>query len=166
MDPMYTDTITTPKTLSIPDLDYAHDFSERVKLKGRTPSASADEKYFVNNTGVSIAAPESVVYGRQPIANIYSNLEVDMSEQLAQKGGHRAYATVYSLWRGTNTISGQEVVVPFRMTISFDNPDASLVSQAIVEANFKRGISHLLATGATDGGLLAKMLRGDLDPTR
>jgi hypothetical protein len=166
MDPMYTDTISEPKTLSIPDLDYAHDFSERTKMKGRTPGANADEKYFVNNTGTSITAPEQVVYGRQPLANIYSNLEIDLTEQLAQKGGHRVYATVYTLWHATNTVSGAEAVVPFRMTLSFDNPDASLVTQQIVEEVFKRGVSHLFATGEVSGNMLAKMLRGDLDPTK
>lgn len=166
IDPMYSDTISTPKTLSIPDLSYATDFSERTKMKGRTPSANADEKYFINNTGAAITAPEQTVYGRQPIANVYSNLDIDASAQLPQKGGHRIYCTDYILFQAVNSVSGQEAIVPFRGTISLDCPDASLVTQAMVEESLKRLMSHMFGTNQTNGDMAAKMLRGDLDPTK
>lgn len=166
IEPLYNDTISTPKALSIPDLSYATDYSERTKLKGRTPSASADEKYFVNNTGASIVSPEQVIYGRQPLANVYANLDVDASAQLAQKGGHRVYCTCYTMWQAVNSVSGQEAIVPFRGTLSFDCPDASLVTQAMVEENLKRLMAHLFGTNQTNGAMAAKMLRGDLDPTK
>lgn len=166
IEPMYNDSISEPKALSIPDLDYAHDFSERVKLKGRTPSASADEKYFVNNTGASIVSPEQTIYGRQPIANVYANLDIDSSAQLAQKGGHRVYCTDYVLYSAVNSVSGVEVIVPLRGTVSVDVPDASLVSQAIVEDFETRLMSHMFGTNQTNGDMTAKMLRGDLDPTK
>lgn len=163
---LYKDTISNPKSLSIPDLDYAHDFSGRVKLKGRTPSANADEQYYVNNTGESITSPEQTVYGRQPIANVYNNLDVDATAQLPQKGGHRVYCTDYVLYSAVNSVSGAEVMVPLRGTFSIDVPDASLVTQSIVEDFQKRLVSHMFGTSQVNGDMVAKMLRGDIDPTR
>lgn len=167
VDPMYSDSISTPKTVTLVDIDYSDDISEAVSPSERIVDKGAKELYYTSNTGTNLVTfPESVYYGKKDVKNVYSTEDkVGTFYQLPQKGGTRVYCTLHSKWMATNSVNGEEKIVPLSGTISIQVPNAAVVNTAMVEAFMKRLMAYMFGTGQTDGSMAARMLRGDLDPT-
>lgn len=151
-----TDTISTTKNIAVTDLDYANDFA---------PSVSAvSEATLKNTTGSSFASPEEVRYGKSTVANVYAGTDVPTLNMFANKTGVRTLAEVKFNLQATNSVSGQEVLLPCRGWTCLVVPDASLITDDAVEYLLKRTIAVAFNTGATDESREAEIARGALLP--
>lgn len=151
------DTISTPKTLSIPDLSYATDFS--VQSRNKT------EIRLANSTGAGLLTPEILRYVRQGEQDIYSSFNVPESQQINVRDGVVVTTEVRYLLKATNSVSGQEVILPMRGWINLKVPTADFITGQALTDLLMRTIASAFKTGATDGTLVKDLARGDLDPT-
>lgn len=153
-----TDSISTPKTPSIPDLDYADDFVV-------TESSKTDVQ-LANTTGAGIQPVEYLRYGRTPVSNIYSQFSVPTANQTPVKGGVRTLQEVRYLLKATNSVSGAEILLPMRGWICLEVPTADFISSTAISELLARTIAAAYPTGGVTGALVTDVARGDLDPTR
>lgn len=155
------DTISTAKTVSVADLKYATDFS--VKSGGN----STDTR-IVNTTTDGLVINEEIAYGRQDISDIYktSRFSCPTVSKIPVIEGSRIRIRVDELLKATNSVTGQECVIPCAAWLNLDLPKSNLANADLVDWLFKRLIASALDTGKTDASLLVKMARGDLDPTK
>lgn len=150
------DTITTPKSVSMTDLDFANDFAE---------SASSDsEAILKNTTGSSFVSPEKIRYAKARIANVYSGTDIPTLQMFANKTGIRTLAEVSFNLKATNSVSGEEVLLPLRGWTCLAIPDCDIVTDDAVEYLLKRTQSVCYDTGSTDEGREVKLARGILSP--
>jgi hypothetical protein len=167
IEELYVDSISTPKTMSLPDLDWAHDWHQASKPTGRSVASNAAEAYFGDSTGPTVDDVEHLTVSHRPVKNVYDDLPIpiDVSNQYAQKTGRAVYRSFTTIYKATNSVSGQEVYIPLRSSRTYTIPAMPLVTPDLVTSFLKRSISSELATGSTDGTLLLAELRRDLDPT-
>lgn len=156
VDQLTTDTISTAKSLSLVDLDYANDFT----LASNQPT----EARLSNTTGQGINPVESLRYGRQKVQNVYQNFDVQTSQRLNTPEGVRTLSEIKFVLKATNSVSGQEILLPMRGWICLEVPTADFVQPQALELLLKRTVSAALATGKTNGDLATDIARGDLDP--
>jgi hypothetical protein len=67
--------------------------------------------------------------------------------------------------KAVNSVSGQELLLPFRGWIALEAPIVDFVKPEALELLLKRTVAAALATGSVDGTLATHVARGDLDPT-
>lgn len=151
------DTIATPKNVAVVDLDYAHDFS--------VASATSSEARLLNTSGTSLEPVEKLRYAKERVADIYRNSDVPKSAQLASPVGTRVLAESIELITGSNTVSGEEKVIPLRVWTCIESSTAQMVTGDALIWALKRHIGQLLATGTVDASLILSLFRGDLNPT-
>jgi hypothetical protein len=157
VEQLTTDSITTPKDLSIVDLDYSNDFT--------VVSEKPTEVILANTTGEGFIPVEHIRYGRRPLADIYGNFpDVASGQRTPVKDGYRCMTEVKYLLKATNTVSGQEILLPFRSWISYDIPMVDFVKPQAVELLVKRTIASAFATGKVDDTMIVDIARGDLNP--
>jgi hypothetical protein len=152
-----TDTITTAKTPSIPDLSYAADYTVTKKMP--------DEVQLANVTGSGLIPAETLRYGRTKIADVYANANVPESQKCNVKGGIRTLAEVQYFLKATNTVSGEEVILPMRGWMCLQVPTVDFISSAALQTLLKRTIAASFGTGEAVGTQAVSVARGDLDPT-
>lgn len=162
VDSLTSDSISAPKNLPIPDLDWEHDF--------HLLRSSSEEAVLINKTGSSLKPVEMVRFTRRPVVDVYkSGLSAQLDMCGAQKAnctnGVNAYAELAYMLKATNSVSGEEVLLPMRGSIAFTVPTIDFISPAALEALVKRSIATLFQTGKVDGSLATNIARGDLDPT-
>jgi hypothetical protein len=157
VDALTEDTITEPKSLSIVDLSYAADYTVASRL--------ADEVSLANTTSGALTPPEHLRYGKQKISDVYSQFDVQPSQRLNAREGERTMSEVKFLLKATNSVSGQEVLLPFRGWICLQAPTVDFVNATALNYLLKRTIAAAFATGSTDETLAMHMAQGDLDPT-
>lgn len=156
VDQLTTDTISTAKSLSLVDLDYANDYT--------LASSKPTEASLSNTTGSGIIPVESLRYSRTKVQDVYKNFDVQTSQRLNTPEGVRTLHEIKFLLKATNSVSGQEILLPMRGWICLELPTADFVQPAALELLLKRTASAALATGKTDGTLVTDVARGDLDP--
>lgn len=152
------DTISTPKTVAIPDLDFAHDFSVSAETaKGTT---------LLNTSGTSLNPVEQLRYFRNPVNDVYRQTQIPAAMQLPIKSGANVSAESLFVLSLANSVSGQELNVPIRLwTVLETIPHQAITDTALAWA-LARHISAMYETGKVDAALLVKLFRGDTDPTR
>lgn len=151
-----TDTIATAKTLSISDLDYAHDYA-------RTED-EPDEAKVANITSATLKPAEVLRFARTDIKNVYANSDVPSTSQVEAKGGVRTLVEADVQLSAVNSVSGAELTVPVRAWVCVQVPTASFVSSAVMEYTLGRALAGLFSTGSTSISREEDILRGSLLP--
>lgn len=151
------DSISTPKSLSIPDLSWADDYSAS-KDNGK-------EVVLINTTGEGVIPSEVVRFNRTRVRNIYDLFEDLGAPKLANEEGVRIYSEVRYVIQGTNSVSGESVAIPMRGWVSLVIPTSNLVSSDMITDLAKRTVSTMFGTGEVSGAQLLNEARGDINPT-
>lgn len=152
------DTISTAKTVAIPDLDFAHDFS--------VSSESAKGTDLLNTSGTALEPVERLRYFRDKIADVYRQTDINVAAKLPSAAGVRVSAENTEILSLANSVSGAELNVPIRIwTCVESSTHQAITGQALLWA-LLRHFSALFATGATSDTMLVKLFRGDTDPTK
>lgn len=154
----YLDSITTNKTLQIPDLDYKADFA----VKENT----ADKVVLVNRT-TPVNQPEYIRFGYQNIANIYSGTGIDPSVMATTKRGLSVVGQV------DDTISvscpsdscGRQIMLPISAHWVLKFPISQFVTADMALIALLRAFSTAFDTGSTTRQRLEAIIRGALMPT-
>lgn len=151
-----TDTVTTTKNITVPDLDYKADYS--------ISKDSPEEAILINTTGASLTSPESIRYANTKISNVYVGSEIPTIQQHPIKGGVRTLCELRTTLSATNSVSGLEVELPLKGWVCLQVPTVNLVTKQAVEYLLCRALSTAFNTGATDGTREVEVARRDLIP--
>jgi hypothetical protein len=152
------DTILQPKTVQIPDLDFAHDYS--------VMSNGATETRLLNASGTSLEPTEKLRYAREHVKDIYRSTDIDGAYRLPSPAGVRVLMEVQTILSVTNSVTGQELLVPVRSWKCLETSvHPAITGQALLWQNCRQdALSY--GTNQTNPDMLVKLFRGDLDPTR
>jgi hypothetical protein len=156
-EPMTSDTASTPKNLAVVDLSFATDYT--VTSRGTT------EVILANTTGAGLMPPEYLRYGAKRIQDVYKQFDVPESAKCNVREGVRSLIEVKYLLKSTNSVSGEEILLPMRAWLCSDVPVVDMVTPNALFDLYKRAIGAALPTGAVTGKLVTDVARGDLDPT-
>jgi hypothetical protein len=149
------DSISDPKTLQVDDLSWSSDYSA---------SEKANETILINTTGSSIVAPEQIRIGRTRISDIYSNTDVPAPYRSPIKNGYRTVNEVTLFLTATNSVSGEELVIPVKAWLCMQVPVSQLITTDLLAFLRNRVLSATTKTGSVDGSLLLSEMRGDSNP--
>lgn len=152
------DTISTPKSLAVPDLDYSHDFS--------VSSEAANEVRLLNTSGTTLEPVERLRYAREKVSDIYRNTDTLRVNQLPSPIGVRILAENTEILSAANSVSGAELVFPIRVWTCIESSTHNVVTGEALLWALTRHIAQLFTTGAVSQDQLVRLFRGDLDPTR
>jgi hypothetical protein len=161
VESLTSDTISSTKNLPIPDLDFASDYT--------VAKDGSEEVLLINKTGSSLKPVEMIRYTRRRVPDVYksglsANLDTCGSQRANCTEGISAYAELAYVLKATNSVSGEEIVLPMRGSIAFTVPTVDFVSPAALEQLVKRSIATMFATGTVDGTMATDIARGDLNP--
>lgn len=153
-----TDTISTAKTPSIVDLDYASDFT----LASEKPT----EVQLANITGLALTPVETLRYARSKVDDVYAmlNTGIDDAHKANAKSGTSLLTELTLQLKATNSVSGEEILLPMRGRIVLVAPTVSFVGPDALKYLLLRTISAGFGTGEVIGTQAVNMARGDLDP--
>jgi hypothetical protein len=157
VEQLTTDSITEPKNLPVVDLSYASDYT--------VVSDEPAEARLANVTGAGLSPVEYLRYGRRTVKDVYNSFDVPEASRCNITEGVRTLHEVKYLLKATNSVSGQELLLPFRGWIALEAPTVDFVKPEALELLLKRTVGAALATGSVDGTLVTHVARGDLDPT-
>lgn len=158
----YTDSITTPKSVSIPDLDYAKDFA--------VTKDTADEVILTNVTS-PVDQPEIIRFGYQSVGNVYTNTGIDPSFVSVTRKGISVVAQVNDILRVTSDTDGTECCAPVQYDLPIQShfvikvPLNQNITADVALAAAKRAFATLFATGSVTSERLNAMLRDALKPS-
>lgn len=155
--PLTSDTISTPKSPSIPDLDYAVDYT----VTGR----GTNEVSLVNTTAPGLMPQEQLRYGRTRVADVYSDTDIPASQRCNVRSGFRTLQEVRYNLKATNSVSGEELLLPMRGWICLQVPSVDFITAGALGDLLKRTISAAFGTGEVAGSQAVRVAQGDLDPT-
>lgn len=150
------DTDPTSKNIAVPNLTYSSDFK-------RTKDEPKDAA-MTNITSGGVISAEEVQYGRSLIPNIYTGLGIDANAQLAHKGAVQAMNKIIFYVRATNSVSGQEVMIPNIFYLVGRVSTSPIVTGDLVDYGLKRCIANAFATGKTDESRMMELFKGSLLP--
>jgi hypothetical protein len=156
VDSLTTDSISTAKTPSVPDLDYGNDYT--------VISDEPTEARLANTTGSGLMPAEYLRYGRTNVNDAYAQFDVPMQQQLPNKRGVRTLCEVQYLLKATNSVSGAEYLLPMRGWICLQTPTADMVAPQALKDLLKRTIAAAFGTGEVSGTMAIDVARGDLIP--
>lgn len=151
-----TDTVSTAKTLSIPDLSYVADYA-RQKLDDESAT-------IINVTGTSVNSPESIRYACSSVNDVYSGLKTDKVNKFESTKGMQVMAEIKSTYRGVNSVTGREIDIPITGRVVLRVPSFSCVTSALVQDALNRTVACSLNTGKTDASRMVELLRGSVLP--
>lgn len=150
------DTITTPKNVAVPDLDYQHDYS--VKTEG------SNQTILLSTSGSSLEPSEQLRYSREKVNDIYRNSDILKANQLPSPTGARVLAESIMRWSASNSVSGAELEYPTRVWTVIESSTHNAVTGAALLYALKRHIAQLFQTGVVDEQMLIALFRGDTNP--
>lgn len=148
----YTDTVATPKDISVPDLDFANDFA--------LTKDEATEAVYTNITADDVRSHESIRFACSPIANIYQGFSVQSPSSI--KNGVQVMAELSSLYKAVNSVSGVENEIPVKGRIVLRIPTHSFVTSDLVADALFRVISSIFSTGAVSEARALDLVKGIL----
>lgn len=151
-----TDTVTTGKTLTIPDLSYAQDYAKTTD----EPS----EAILANLTSTALGTMEHLRYAKSDVKNVYANTSVGASNQLPVKTGVRTLVEANILIQASNSVSGEEYLIPVRAWTCVQIPTASFISDAVLGYAMGRVLGATFDTGLTTTSREESVARGSLIP--
>lgn len=152
------DTITVPKSMSVTDLDYAHDYSVAASSAGRSE--------LLNISGSSLEPVERFRYTDITVDNIFHGIDVPDSARLCPKKGRGVLVETIFFLEATNGVSGETLMFPLRFQTKVESITHNVVAKPAIDWALARHIGACLQTGSTDGSLLLAAFRGDTDPTK
>lgn len=153
---------TVNVTRKVPSLDWAQDFS--------TKSINKDQCELVNRTGAALAPSETVRIARTELTDIYKNTSVDAAQRLGDTRGERVLIQVNDQYLATNSLTGEQYLIPARAWICVETSVAPIVQQDIPKDIANRVLGALTSTATADTTGLTTMdtlmgaLKGDLSP--
>lgn len=153
---LYTDTLITPKDISVPDLDFAVDFKKT--------NDGASEAVIANITSPDLLSHENIRYARQDVSDVYNGVVIDSSMKFPNRRGVQVLAEISTVYRAVNSVSGDEYDLPCKGRIVLRVPAASCVTKALVEDLLNRTISAGFNTGEEDETRVMEMIMGSLIP--
>lgn len=157
VESMTTDSISTAKTPSIVDLDYTNDFS----LISEKPT----EVRLANLTGASLSPVEDIRYARQKVDDIYYlDPSIDPGNRANAKSGTSLLTELTFQLKATNTVSGEEILLPMRGRVVLVAPTVGFIGPNALKYLLLRTMSAAFGTGEVLGTQVVNMARGDLDP--
>jgi hypothetical protein len=152
------DTISVPKNLATPDIDWAHDYSVAAQAAGRTE--------LLNISGTTLDPVEKVRITQIKVDNIFHGLDVpDASKLLTRKGSGVILESIFFL-EATNGVSGESLVIPYRIQTRHETIPATFITKSAVDWAQARHFGQMLKTGLVDSSLILAAFRGDTDPTK
>lgn len=153
----YTDTIATPKSVSIPDLDWAVDF---------TPKTTKDGLAILTNLTSPLDRPENVRISFGEIANIYDGTKVDPSYLGTSKRGVSVLVQINDIFSLTeSTDPTYRVDLPVAAHIVLRIPACEYITPDMVKTLVFRAVSALFGTGDVSSARISALLRGSLVPS-
>lgn len=158
----YTDTISTPKSVSIPDLDYAHDFAV---------TKDTSEECILTNMTSPLDQPETLRFGYQNIADVYRNTGIDPSFMSTTKRGISVVSQVNDILRvipdtDTTCCGDTSYDLPISAHVVVKVPVNANVTPDVVKTLVFRAVSTMFNTGKTDSTRIGELLRDALNPLR
>lgn len=152
----YTDTIATPKAVSIPDLDFASDFAAK---------STKDGLVILTNITSPLDRPENLRFAYSEIANVYEGTKVDPSYLGTSKRGVSVLCQVTDIFSLTDSEdTAYRVDLPVSAHIVLRIPACEYITPDMAKALVLRAVSGLFATGAVTSSRIASLLRGSLEP--
>jgi hypothetical protein len=152
------DSISTPKTLSLPDLSYSADYS--------VASSSGKETRIINTTGATLEPVEKLRYAKERVADIYRTVDTLKANQLPSTIGTRVLGESIEILSADNSVSGAGYEIPIRTwTVMESSTHNAITGDALLWA-LLRHVAALFPTGSVTSAQLIKLFRGDLDPTQ
>lgn len=152
----YTDTIATPKNVSVPNLDWSNDYAKVVD--------GSSEAKIANVTGADLLSHENVRFARSDVNNIYSGVVVDSALQLSQKKGVQVMAEIETSYKAANSVTGNEYDLPCKGRIVLRLPAFTCVTEDLVKDLLVRTIASAFGTGSVTVDRIMDMIRGSLLP--
>jgi hypothetical protein len=152
------DSISTTKSLALPDLDFSHDFS--------VVAGTSSESRLLNTSGTSLEPVEKLRYGRERVADIYRTIGTLKANQLPSPVGARVLAESTEILSASNSVSGAELEFPIRVWTCVESSTHNVVTGTALLWALKRHIASMFLTGQVDDEMLIRLFRGDLDPTK
>jgi hypothetical protein len=153
-----TDSISTPKTLALPDLDFAHDYS--------VSSESGKEVRIINTTGGTLNPVEKLRFGRERVADIYRSTDVPAASKLPSSAGIRVLmGSDFDLFL-SNSVTGAELVAPIRVWTCMESSTHNAITDEALLWAYARHMAEAFNTGDVTAAQIVQLFRGDLDPTR
>lgn len=155
----YTDTISTPKNIAIPDLDYANDFA--------VVRDDASEVILTNVTS-PVDQAETIRFGYQNVTNVYNNTGIDPSVMATTKRGVSIVGQVNDILRvsstdGTCCDVGYDLPIEAHVVVKV--PLNQFVTSEVALTIVKRAFSTFFATGSVTADRLNALLRDALKPS-
>lgn len=162
----YTDSVSTEKNISVPDLSYSADFAEDDKTAKRSSSSASSELIITNLTSPT-DQPETIRWGYESIADIYRNTGIDPSFMSVSKRGASLVGQVNDLLRVTpaddsGCCSMQQIMLPIEAHWVLKFPISQYVTPEIALQVLERAFATAYATGKTDASKLGALMRRSL----
>lgn len=153
---LVTDTLTTPKNISVPDLSYGVDYTK--------VADTAEEARVANTTGPDLLSHENIRFARSDVSNIYAGVNSDSAMILPMKKGVQVMCELSNTYRAANSVSGNEYDLPCKGRIVLRFPASTCVTQALVTDLLIRTIASAYGTGAVNADRIMDMAMGALLP--
>lgn len=155
----YTDSVTTKKNLSVPDLSYATDYA----VKESTPN-----KVVLVNRTTPFNQPEYIRYGYQSINDIYSGTGIEPTAMATSKRGVSVVGqldSTLSVTCATESGCPKQILLPISAHWVLKTPISQYITGDILLAELLRSYSTAFGTGSTSSTMLEAIVRGALLPT-
>lgn len=153
----YTDTITTPKNVAIPDLDYANDFHVSRDVPGEV---------VMTNTTSPLDREESIRFSITNVKDIYTGTSVDPAYFAPSHQGISLVIQVNDTWRYEDAVdpTAQAIDLPITSHIVIKAPKTSYIDADNYLSIVKRAVSLAFDTGSVTSNRLMMLLKGALNP--
>lgn len=153
----YTDTITTPKNVAVPDLDFANDFRVTTDVPGEV---------IMTNVTSPLDRNETIRFALSNVKDIYTNSGVDAAYQAASHQGISLVVQVNDTWRYADAAdpTAQAVDLPITAHLVIKAPKTSFLSADNYLSIGQRAFSLMFGTGEVTSARLMMLLKGALDP--
>lgn len=144
------------KQISVPDLKFKENF---VKA-----SDEPNEAVIANITGPEIGSAENIRFGASVVNNIYASTSTDLSQMPSNKKGVQTLVEISTTYRGTNTVTGQEIDLPCKGRIVLRFPTNSCVTEELIKDLLTRTIASSFSETLTDASRQLELARGSMLP--
>lgn len=156
----YTDSVTTAKTVSIPDLSYGKDFA----VTRDTP-----DEVVITNTTSPIDQPETFRFGYSNVADVYKNTGIDPSVASVSRRGVSLVVQMNDILRVGCSSETECNPVQFDLPISthivVKVPLNQYITADLVKQEILRNVAALFGTGEITSARIDALLRHALTPT-
>lgn len=155
----YTDTISTLKSVSIPDLDYSVDFAVTSDKPGEV---------ILTNVTSPLDRAETIRFALTQIKDVYTNTDIDAAYKAPSHQGVSLVAQVSDVWRysDSSNLALPAIDLPLSAHLVLKVPKSSYITADQYLSLVKRAFSLMFDTGAVTSARLLEMLKGSLDPNQ